>query len=193
MIGQLKGKVSQIYKNSLIIDVSGIGYLVAAPTRTLGKFSKSGTPVSLFIHTYVREDVIALYGFETLKELSLFEKLISVSGIGVKIALAVLSASTAEEITSAVINADLEFFTSVPGIGQKSAQRLIIDVKAAIGDQTDINLLETSSPAYRETVEALKQFGFKVSESRKALRSIKNKNKMTTEQLLKEVLKILGK
>ena len=193
MIGKLTGKIDAIHKNTIILDVSNVGYKVTVPTSTLSKHAKLGQQISLFIHTYVREDILALYGFETLKELSLFEKLLSISGIGGETALSVISSGTIEEITKAVINADIDFFIAIPGIGQKSAQRLIVDLKAAIGDETEFDLTETETPAYKETIDALKQFGFKASEARSALKEIKNKNKLTTEELLKETLKLLGK
>lgn len=193
MIGKLTGKIDGIHRNILIVDVSGVGYRVAAPAKTLQKFAKTGKRVSLFTHTYVREDRIALYGFETVEELNLFEKLMTISGIGARLALAVLSAGTTQEITKAVINSDVEFFKSISGIGKKSAQRIIIDLKSALGDEQEFDFEKIQLPAYNETVQALKHFGFTASEARKALRDVKDKRRMTTEQLLKETLRLLGK
>lgn len=193
MIGKLKGRVEQTIGNSIILDVSGVGYKVSVGNRTLSKLINIKKTVSIYTYTYVREDTLALFGFETINELSLFEKLISISGVGAKIALSVISSGSVEEITKAVTNADLDFFISIPGIGKKSAQRLIVDLKASLGDESEFDILESIKPEYEETIEALKQFGFKVGESRKVLRNIKNKEKMTTEQLLKEALKYLGK
>lgn len=193
MIGKLKGKIEQTIGNSIILDVSGVGYKVSVGNRTLSKLINIKKTVSIYTYTYVREDTLALFGFETINELSLFEKLISISGVGAKIALSVISSGSVEEITKAVTNADLDFFVSIPGIGKKSAQRLIVDLKASLGDESEFDILESIKPEYEETIEALKQFGFKVGESRKVLRNIKNKEKMTTEQLLKEALKYLGK
>jgi Holliday junction DNA helicase RuvA len=164
MIGKLKGKIEQTIGDSIILDVSGVGYKVSISSRTLNKLSKIKNKVTIYTHTYVREDALALFGFETIKELSLFEKLISISGIGAKIALSVISSGSVEEITKAVNNADLDFFISIPGIGKKSAQRLIVDLKAMLGDQGEFDLLEAAKPEYEENIEELKKFGFKDGE-----------------------------
>lgn len=193
MIGKLTGTIVDVYKTSLILEVSNIGFSVSVPNQTFTKFAKKGKKISVFTHTYVREDALALYGFETLEELALFEKLLSISGIGAKIALSVLSAGTIDEIKQAVSNSDVDFFIRISGIGKKSAHRLIIDLKSTLGDSDDFTLLETRTKSHEETVKALKQFGFSAKEASQALRSIKNKSKLSTEELLKEALKIIGK
>lgn len=193
MIGKLTGTIVNLYKNALILDVSGVGFIVSVPSQTLSKFGKKGKNLSVFTHTYVREDTLALYGFETIEELALFEKLLSIAGIGAKIALSVLSAGSIEEIRRAVLNNDVDFFTRISGIGRKNAQRLIIELKSALGADEDLAMLEVTTKSYEEAVKALRQFGFSAREAREALRSIKNKHELTTEQLLKEALKIIGK
>lgn len=193
MIGKLTGTFINFYKNALLIDISGVGFTVSVPTRTLTTLGKKGKKVSLFTHTYVREDALALYGFETQEELFLFEKLLSIAGIGAKIALAVLSAGSILQIRKAVMSSDVDFFTSIPGVGKKNAQRLIVELKSALGEEEDLSLLEIRSESYEEVLKALKQFGFSVKEVREALSSIKDKDKLDTEQLLKEALKIIGK
>jgi Holliday junction DNA helicase RuvA len=192
MIGKLTGTISDIYKNHLIIDVSGVGYIVSTPTRTLSKFASKGKKISLFIHTFVREDALMLYGFETPEELALFEKLLSIAGIGGKIALSVISAGSIEEIRKAVLNNDVDFFTKISGIGKKSAHRLIVDLKGVLGEPADLTLLEATSETYEEAVKALRQFGFSAREARDALSNIKDKHKLETGQLLKEALKVIG-
>lgn len=191
MIGKLKGSIDQVYKNSIILDVSGVGYLVFIPTNTLVKITKGNKKITLFIHTYVREDALELYGFETIEHLLLFEKLLSISGIGAKTSLSVLSSGSISQITKAVIDTDIDFFVSIPGIGKKSAQRIIIDLKSSLGDDSKLDIFETTTPALDETIQALKQFGFTKSESIKAVRQIKNKSSLTTEELLNQALKLL--
>lgn len=193
MIGKIKGKVDHIYKNALIIDINGIGYKVNVNSRLFSKYSQKGSEVDIYIHTYVREDDISLFGFESLKELSLFENLLSISGIGARTSLSVLSSGTVEQVTRAVVNADIDYFINIPGIGKKSAQRLIVDLKSVLGDETEFDVFEADRPEYKETLDALKQFGFRQSESRKVLRDIKNKNKMKTEELIKEALRRLAR
>ena len=193
MIGKITGKVDQVYKNTLIVDVSGVGYKIAVPSRTLAQHVTRGQQVSLFTFTYVREDALALFGFESLDELSLFEKLLSIAGVGPKIALNVISSGSLDEITQALLNSDVDFFTNVPGIGRKTAQRIIVDLKTTLGTAKETDLFEISTRAYEETIQALKHFGFTAGEARETLRTVKNKNTMTTEQLLKEALKTIGK
>lgn len=191
MIGKITGIIDYISQTDLIIDVKGVGYIVSVPAKTFVSLKKNDK-ISLFIHTQVREDDISLFGFKTTDELSLFKKLISVSGIGTKTALAIMSASNVDEITKAVVNADVEFFSSIPGIGKKTAQRAIIDLKTKLGDTQELDLSEKHLPALSETLQALKQFGFDAKEARKAIHSIKNAKTMTTEELLKESLRVLG-
>lgn len=193
MIGKITGKVDHLYKNAVTIDVHGVGYRVSVPAQTLMRCSEKGSPVSLFTYTHVREDALALYGFESLKELSLFEKLLTIAGVGTKTALSVVSSGTIEEITQAAMDADIDYFSNISGIGRKTAQRIIIDLKATLGVVREADLFEVSTPAYEETIQALRQFGFTAAEARDTLRTIKNKSKLTTEQLLKEALKTIGK
>jgi len=193
MIGKITGKLDHIYKNAIIVDVSGVGYKVTVPNRIMAKYNSIHEKLSLYTFTYVREDTLALYGFESLEELSLFEKLLSIAGVGPKIAINVISSGNLDEISQAILNNDIDYFCNVPGIGRKTAQRIIVDLKTILGAGKDTDIFEVSTQAYEETVQALKQFGFSTSEARDTLRTIKNKNKMTTEQLLKEALKTIGK
>lgn len=192
MIAKIKGKVDSISKSALIVMVGDLGYRVFVPTSTLERLSKPGTPVQLFIHTYVREDKLDLYGFETERELSLFELLMTISGVGARIAISVISAGTPEEISNAVIGSDEAFFKNISGIGKRSARRIIVDLKSALGDESKIDFERGDRPSYTEAVEALKKFGFSVREARDAIRSIRNAEWMTSEELIKEALKTMG-
>lgn len=193
MIGKLKGKVVNIHQDNLFLDVHDVGYRIHVPLKTLAGTASLGNSLELFIHTYVREDALSLYGFETSEELFLFEKLLSISGIGARSALSIISAGSVEDISRAVIDADVDFFESISGIGKKSAQRIIVDLKTSFSDQKEIDLAEKHLPAFRETFQALKQIGFSKDESREALKSVKNAKKLSSEALLKEALKLLGK
>ena len=193
MIAKVTGKFDRVYKNSLIVDVAGIGFKIAVPARILNRKAAQGETVSLYTYTYVREDTLSLYGFDTLEELSLFETLLAIAGVGPKTALSVISSGGRDEIAQAILNGDVDFFTTIPGVGRKTAQRIIIDLKATLGADNGTDLFEVVSPAYEETVQALRQFGFTQSEARESLRTIKGKGKMTTEQLIKEALKTIGK
>lgn len=193
MIGKLKGHVDSLYKDTLIVLVGGVGYRVSVPTRTLVRYGRTNKDVELAIHTFVREDQLALYGFETTEELSLFEKLISVSGIGPRLGLAVLSAGSPEEIAQAVLNADVTFFDRISGIGLKSARRLVVELRDIVGTGAALDLALVQTPLISEAVQALRQFGFTEKEAHEAIHEIKDATSLTSEELVRSALKQLGK
>jgi Holliday junction DNA helicase RuvA len=129
MIGFLRGRVLEKHPDHLIVDVQGVGYHVAVPASTFYGLPEVGGEVSLRVHTHVREDQIALYGFASVLELQLFERLIGVSGIGPKIALAALSGIEPAELVRAVRSGDIARLTSIPGIGKKTAERIGLELK----------------------------------------------------------------
>lgn len=129
MIAHLRGRVIEKHPNRLVVDVGGVGYEVLVPLSTFYAAGEVGADVALRIHTHVREDQLALYGFGTALELGLFEKLITVSGIGPKLALAMLSGLEAAELSAAITRGDLARLTSVPGIGKKTAERLAVELR----------------------------------------------------------------
>jgi Holliday junction DNA helicase RuvA len=129
MIARLRGRLLEKHPNRLIVDVNGVGYDVQVPLSTFYDMSEPGADVELRIHTHVREDQIALYGFGTILEQQLFERLISVSGIGPRLALATLSGIEPEELVRAVRLADVARLSSIPGIGKKTAERITLELK----------------------------------------------------------------
>jgi Holliday junction DNA helicase RuvA len=129
MIGLLRGRLLEKHPDRLLIDVHGVGYDVAVPLSTFYALPEVSADLSLRIHTHVREDHIALYGFATALELQLFERLIGVSGIGPKIALAALSGIEPVDLVRAVRTADVARLTSIPGIGKKTAERIALELK----------------------------------------------------------------
>jgi len=129
MIAFLTGRLLEKQPNRIVVDVGGVGYDVAVPLSTFYTLGDAGAPVSLRIHTHVREEVIALYGFVTALELLLFERLIGVSGIGPKVALAVLSGIEPEELVRAVRTGDTARLTAIPGVGKKTAERIGLELK----------------------------------------------------------------
>lgn len=139
MIGYLSGKVIEIDSGNILVDVQGVGYLVFVADS--GKF-QTDSEIKLYIHTNVKEDDISLFGFESKAQKSIFKMLLGVSGIGAKTSLAILSCGSASQIQSAIIKADVDFFKNVPGIGKKTAQRVIIDLKTKVGGVTDLDLSE---------------------------------------------------
>jgi Holliday junction DNA helicase RuvA len=146
MIAHLSGKLLLKGATSVVIDVGGVGYEVTIPLSTAYELGETGSDVSLRIYTHVREEALQLYGFQTGRERELFTLLISVSGIGTKSAIAMLSSMNADEIAGAIRTNNLARLTSVPGIGRKTAERLVIELRDKI--------LQISSPALEETIAA---------------------------------------
>lgn len=187
MIGMLRGKIVSTIDSSLIIDVSGVGYKVSVPKSLL---NKNQSEITVFTHTHVREDLLELYGFDSLEDLKLFELLISVSGVGCKSALGVFSLGKRGEIIKAVQTADAAFFTSVPRLGKKNAQKIIIELKNKLGGTEDIVLLD--NPIDVDVVEALKSFGFTEKEASLAIRKVDN-DSLSAPEKIKAALKALGR
>src|SRR3954462_6975558 len=133
MIAHLRGRLLEKHPNRVTIDVQGVGYEAHVPLSTFYGLPEAGGDFSLRIHTHVREDALSLYGFATLLELQLFERLISVSGIGPKLALAVLSGIEPDELITAVKVGDVARLTAIPGVGKKTAERIGLELKDKMG------------------------------------------------------------
>jgi len=129
VIAQLRGRLLEKHPNRVIVDVNGVGYDVSVPLSTFYVIGDAGAEVTLRTHTHVREDALALYGFATLLEQELFERLIGVSGIGPKVALAVLSGIEPLELIRAIERGDLARLTAIPGVGKKTAERIVLELK----------------------------------------------------------------
>jgi Holliday junction DNA helicase RuvA len=129
MIAHLRGRLLEKHPNRIIVDVNGVGYDVHVPLSTFYDMAEAGGEIALRIHTHVREDALLLYGFATLLELQLFERLIGVSGIGPKLALAVLSGMEPNELVAAIRTANVTKLTGIPGIGKKTAERIGLELK----------------------------------------------------------------
>ncbi len=129
MIAHLRGTVLEKHPNQLIVDVGGVGYELTIPVSTFTSLPEAGAEVRLRVHTHVREDAIALFGFTTAQEKMLFEKLISVSGIGPKLAVTILSGLAASDLINAIRSGDVHQLVRIPGIGKKTAERLILELR----------------------------------------------------------------
>jgi holliday junction DNA helicase RuvA len=191
MIGYLRGEVLLKDLNYLILDVKGVGYKVLGSRDVLTKAHK-GSTLELFIYTHVREDNISLFGFLNLQDLKLFENLIGVSGVGPKTAMNIFSVGDRNQIVSAIISADTSFFKSVPRLGQKNAQKIIIELKNKLGGTGEVDLSGKDMSGNEEVVGALKSFGFTSKEIYEAIRSVKKDGQKVTETI-KLALKHLGK
>ena len=129
MIGQLRGRILEKHPNRILVDVNGVGYDVSVPLSTFYGLGEPGSEILLRIHTHVREDALALYGFATALEQDLFERLIGISGIGPKLALAALSGIEPLELVRAIERGDLARLTAIPGIGKKTSERIVLELK----------------------------------------------------------------
>jgi Holliday junction DNA helicase RuvA len=129
VIAHLRGRLSGKQPNRILIDVNGVGYDVSVPLSTFYGLGDEGSEISLRIHTHVREDALALYGFATPLELALFERLIAISGIGPKLALAVLSGMDPPDLVRAIEQSDLARLTAIPGVGRKTSERIVVELK----------------------------------------------------------------
>lgn len=190
MIGFLRGEVIFREGSFLILDVKGVGYKVLAASDVLAKANK-GISLELFIYTHVREDNISLYGFLEASDIKLFENLIGVSGIGPKTAMNIFSVGNKDEIMSAIAKADVDFFTSVPRLGRKNAQKIIIELKNKFGSIEDLDLSQNSEEN-QQIIAGLKSFGFSAQEAGDAVKEIKGRGG-TIEEKIKLALKYLGK
>jgi Holliday junction DNA helicase RuvA len=129
MIGQLRGKLAEKRPNSVLVDVGGVGYVVAVSLSTYAALGELHTDVTLLVYTHVREDALALYGFISAREKQLFEMLISASGVGPSLALKILSGMSVEELVPAIRGNDLARLTKIPGVGRKTAERMVVELK----------------------------------------------------------------
>jgi Holliday junction DNA helicase RuvA len=191
MIGYLRGEVFFKESNYIILDVKGVGYKVLGSRDVLTKSIK-GSPLELFIYTHVREDNISLFGFLESSDLKLFENLIGVSGVGPKTAMNIFSVGHRSQIIEAIMSADTAFFKSVPRLGQKNAQKIIIELKNKFGGLGEIDLSGEDLSGTEEITSALKSFGFTSREIYEAIKHVKKDNQEITETI-KLALKYLGK
>jgi len=143
MIGLLRGRLLEKRPNQVILDVGGVGYLVAVPLSTFAALGELHADVTLLIHTHVREDALALYGFLSAREKHLFELLLGASGVGPTLALKILSGMNVEELVPAIRTGDLARLTKIPGVGRKTAERMVVELK----DKLEAVAAEAEKPA----------------------------------------------
>ncbi len=185
MIGYLEGNIKHTQTGKIILFANGIGFTVRIPSNLNYPI---GEQASLFIHTHLRDDNLSLFGFKTAEDLNLFELLISVSGVGPKIGLGIFSQSTVENITNAIRLSNLNFFTSISGVGKKTAQRLILDLKSKI-DKSEVNMQNMMGDS--ELVSSLISLGFQKTEINQVISDIDSSEDLGSQ--VKKALKLLKK
>lgn len=173
MIGYLQGSLLKATPERLLLDVQGVGYEVHVPLSTWYEIEKrggTGTRIALYIHTQVREDEIALFGFWTEREKMLFEKLIAVGGIGPRLARVILSGMAPDDLLGAIASADIGRLSTIPGIGKKTAERMVLELKDKMRELA-AELPETTAapPADQDVVSALVNLGYKAAQAERAV------------------------
>ena len=179
MIGHLRGTVLEKHPNELILEAAGVGYEVQIPISTYTKLPEVGAAVSLRIHTHVREDALLLFGFSTRQEKAVFERLIAVSGIGPKLAITVLSGLPTADLIAAIRNGDLQALVRIPGVGKKTAERMVLELKdklVGIEVAGHTAAAQTNGPAFsaleQDVLSALQNLGSTRAAAEQAVRKL---------------------
>ena len=191
MIDTLKGTLEYRGVNSVIINVSGIGFQVYVPGSTLSQLGTIDNRVSLYTHFHLREDNASLYGFATEAELALFRNLISVSGIGPKAALGLLSAMDPEQLVIAITSDNSDFISQAPGIGKKMAKRIVVELKSKLEKEWEGAALPLAVEN-ADVVAALTSLGYSVREASQAASNLPVSSELSLEEKVKQALQQLG-
>ncbi|MBU0540264.1 Holliday junction branch migration protein RuvA [Patescibacteria group bacterium] len=185
MIGSLRGKILEVRASSILLEVQGVGYAVSLSLPALAVL-QACAEVFLYIHDHVREDVRDLYGFGTAEELDFFRQLIGVSGVGPKAALTILSAGSFQSVKNAVMAGDISMLTSVPGVGTKTAQKVVLELKGRLIEEKE------TAPQDREVLDALLSLGYNSSQAREALKNL-DPSLTDTAERIRFILKNVSK
>jgi len=197
VIAQVRGRLVRKETQEAIVDVQGVGYRVVIPLSTFYRIGDPGQEVTLLTHTHVREDTLALFGFLTAAEQALFERLISVSGVGPRVAIAILSGIEAPDLVAALRTSDLARLTRIPGVGRKTAERLVLELKDKVQGLVAAEPEDKAPPAPRtardDLVSALVHLGYSRPEAEKGVdRAIEDDGGGRFEDLLRRSLRILS-
>lgn len=199
MIAYLVGTVAEVSEDNIVVELNGMGFNVRVP---YGYGFKVGSEIKVHTYTYVKEDAFQLFGFETKDQLELFKKLITVNGIGPKGALAILSVMSANDLRFAIYSQDASAIAKAPGIGKKTAERVILDLKDKMkledvtalpgaGEAENGLIADNFEAARKEAIDALAALGYGISEAAKAVSKVAVTEESTTEEILKMALKNL--
>ncbi len=194
MIGRLTGKIEIIDNESVIVDVSGVGYLVYVSSKTISKM-ETGVTASLLIETYVREDLIQLFGFLSAEEKDCFLKLNLVSGVGTKVALAILSALSPAEVATAIASKDKEAFRSISGIGPKLAERILLELKdKTFSSINNIHIAGAKPDILNDSISALVNLGINKNDAYLTVKKVlETQSDADINEIIMAALKMRGK
>lgn len=195
MIGSLIGLIKEKTPSAILLEVNGIGYEISIPLSTSFQLPKVGESAFLLTHLVVREDQHSLYGFATEEERKLFRALIKISGVGAKLAITILSGTNVTGFIQSVVNEDIDALVHLPGIGKKTAERLVVEMKDKISEISDEqhNLQDSGvSSAVAEAINALVNLGYKTKDAKNILDKI-DSEELSVEDLIRQALKSLNK
>src|SRR5437773_3166712 len=196
MIAHLRGRLLAKHPNQAIVETGGVGYDVTISVPTFSDLPAIGGEVALYIHTHVREDLIALYGFLRPAEKRLYEKLITVSGIGPKLAITILSGMAADEMVSAIRGNDIARLTRIPGIGKKTAERMVLELRDKLATEgvTESAVMPARNAVDEDVLSALMNLGYQRPAAERALASVeKNGKDSSFEVMFRQTLAVLSK
>jgi len=192
MIAYLRGKLIAKHPNQAIVETGGVGYDVSITVPTFAELPGVGSEVALHIHTHVREDVIALYGFLRPEEKQLFEKLLTVSGIGPKLAITILSGMASEEMVRAIRGNDVARLTRIPGIGKKTAERMVLELRDKVAVESgEVAPVPALSAIEEDVLSALTNLGYQRSAAERAVTNLKKNGSF--EEMFRQALGALAK
>ncbi len=199
MIGFLRGRVVRSTGEQVVVEVGGVGYLVSIPAAAREKVGPAGSQVELHVHTHVREDQLALFGFASAAELELFEQLIQVDGVGPKVGLAILSVASVEVLKRAILQEDVGPIRRAPGVGPRTAQKVIIDLKPRLEAEAALLAVPRAAAVAgdgqvpRAVETALRGLGFSAQQARQGVEAVDWKAQPDAQAALAAALKALGR
>ncbi len=192
MISSLQGRLESLAADRAVVNVGGVGFLVYMPGPTLANLGGTGQVVRVHTHLHVREDNLTLYGFGSPEELQLFETLMSVSGIGPKLALAMISGMKVPDLTLAIATGNADMLTSIPGIGKKTASRIVLELKDKIGAAWVITATGQPAKENADVLAALTSLGYSIAEGMRAIASLPADSGLSLEDKIKLALQSLS-
>ncbi len=197
LIGKLQGRLDEVLAGAIILNVGGVGYMVRLPGRELSTLGRSGDEITLYIHTHVREESLDLYGFSNRDELSIFQMLMGVSGVGPRMAVAVLDTLSASDVYLALSAGDTTMLTRVPGVGRKTAERLILELKDKVDglDQPPLGPVAPAEGDVAQAIEALQSLGYPRTEVLRVVQQVgqaEREEGLGVETLIRRCLNVLS-
>lgn len=205
MFSYIKGELAEVFEGGVVVEAGQIGWNISVPTSVLDRLPRIGSEVKIFTSFQVREDAMTLYGFLSRQDQRMFEELLGVSGIGPKAALGILSSLTPDDLRLAILSEDARAIAKAPGVGPKTAKRIILDLKDRVKAEDVLPAMVAGADgagaqaagsladgAAREAAEALVALGYSASEAMKAVRQVERADEMTAEAVLKASLKYLA-